>query len=150
MVLKLPQYFLRARKLAQIVVLKLPQYFLQHARKLAHAQMIDSDFQLQLISPDLSTTMPRAPMHRALTGCRRLTLVPCHRPPPSRCIASSLALVLVVSVVGRRGQRHCRIRCRRAGGGGRSHPSSSSSVATTTLCVARPPPSSCAVQHLLS
>jgi hypothetical protein len=35
-----------------------------------------------------------------------------------------LALVLVVSVVGRRGQLHCRIRRRRAGGGGRSHPSS--------------------------
>jgi hypothetical protein len=64
------------------VVLKLPQYyFLQHTRKLAHAQ-IDSDSQLQLISPDLSTTMPRAPKHRALTGCRRLTLVPCRCPPP--------------------------------------------------------------------
>ncbi len=82
-VLRLPQYFLQhARKLAQIVVLKLHQYFLQHARKLAHAQMIDSDSQLQLISPDLSTTMPRAPKHRALAGCRRLTLVPCRRPPP--------------------------------------------------------------------
>jgi hypothetical protein len=48
----------QARKLAQIEVLKLPQYFLQHARKLAHAQMIDSDSQVQLISSDLSTTMP--------------------------------------------------------------------------------------------
>ena len=46
-VLKLPQNFLqRARKLAQIiVVLKLPQYFLQRQT------------QLQLISPDLSTTI---------------------------------------------------------------------------------------------
>jgi hypothetical protein len=66
--------------------------------------------------------MPRAPKRRALTGCCRLTLVPCHRPPPSRCVASSLALVLVVSIVGQRGQRHRRIHCRRAGGGGRSHP----------------------------
>jgi hypothetical protein len=108
----------RARKLAQIVVLKLPQYFLQHARKLAHAQMIDSDSQLELISPDLSTTMPRTPKRRALTGYRRLMLAPCCRPPPSCRVASSLALVLVISVVGQRGQRHRHIHRRRAGGGG--------------------------------
>jgi hypothetical protein len=69
-------------------------------------------------------------------------LVPCRRPPPpSRRIVPRPCLSrLIVSIVGRRGQRHRRILCRRAGGGGRSHPSSSSSVATTTLRVARPPP----------
>ncbi len=146
-VLKLPQYFLqRARKLAQIVDLKLPQYFLQHARKLAHAQMIDSDSQLQLISPDLSTTMPR--VHRALTGCRRLTLVPCRRPPPfsSRRVVPCPRL----SRLRRQSEGTAAFYCRCAGGGGRSHPSLLSSVATTTLRVAHPPPSSRSVQHLLS
>ncbi len=59
-------------------------------------------------------------------------LVPCCRLPPP-LVASSLALVLAVSIVGRRRQRHRCIRHRRAGGGGRSHPSPSSSIATTTL-----------------
>ncbi len=122
------------------VVLKLPQYFLQRARKLAQ-NLLDSDSNL-MRPPD--TSPPPAPYlcHSRPPPSRRafITLHSLALSRPSRCIASSLALIFVVSMVGRRGQRHRRIRRRRAGGGGRSHPSLSSSVATTTLHVARPPP----------
>jgi hypothetical protein len=142
--------FFEMGSLEGFVVLKLPQYFLQRARKLAQ-NLLDSDSNL-MRPPD--TSPPPAPYlcHSRPPPSRRafITLHSLALSRPSRCIASSLALIFVVSMVGRRGQRHRRIRRRRAGGGGRSHPSLSSSVATTTLHVARPPPTTHTVQHLLS
>ncbi len=161
-VLKLPQYFLqRARKLARIIVVlkNYPSISWQHARKLAQ-NLIDSDSDYLMRPPDMPSPPPFPSQSAAISSRLHSTLSPCvvHRPlsslvvapPSSHRVASSLALVLVVSIVGRRGQRDRRIHRRRAGSGGRSNPSSSSSVATTTLRVARPPPSSRAVQHLLS
>ena len=123
----------RARKLAQIVVLKLPQFLAARQKTCSCTDRLRLDSQLQLISPDLSTTMPRAPKRRPLTGCRRLTLVPCRRPPPLSLRLSRLRRWSE----GTEASPHPLPSCRRWG---RSHPSSSSSVATTTLCVARPPP----------
>ena len=52
-------FFFETGSLEGFVVLELPQYFLQRARKLAQAHLQPPDFQLQLISPDLSiSTMP--------------------------------------------------------------------------------------------
>jgi len=103
------------------VILELPWFFFLRTRKLAqnlldsHSSVLPSNSYITrpLASPQCLEL--RTPKHRALTGCRRPTLVPCHRLPPSR-------RVLVVSVVGRRGQQHRRIHRRRAGGVGRSHP----------------------------
>ena len=110
------------------MVLKLPQYFLQRARKLAHAPTSTAP------TPTPTPTLITRPLHHhalsfeasRLDGLSSPDACPLSLPPPSRH-------VLVVSVVGRRGQRHRRIHRRRAGGGGRSHPSSSSSIATTML-----------------
>ena len=83
-VFKLTQYFLqRARKLAQIVVIKItPVLFFLAARQ----KTCSCTDRLRLPTPTHitrpPTTMPRAPKRRALTGCRRLTLVPCPHPPP--------------------------------------------------------------------
>ncbi len=70
------QFFFETGSLVGFVVLDLPQYFLQRARKLAHAQTLTAPTPIRKtnsyqLSPDLSTTKPRATKRRALTGCRR-------------------------------------------------------------------------------
>ncbi len=132
---KLTQYFLqRARKLAQIVVLKLPQYYFLAAcqKTCTYTDRLRLPTQTPITRPLHHHTSSSEASH--LDGLSSPDACPLSSPPtPSRH-------VLGVSLVGRRGQQHCRIHRRRAGGGGRSHPSSSSSLATTTLCAARPPP----------
>ena len=145
------------------VVLELPQYFFQRARKLAQ-NLLDSDSDLietsrhAAFSPlppspsaAISSRLHHSPLSHLASSTDRSR--PLSLPPPSHRVALSLALVLVVSVVGRRGQWHCCIRCRCAGGGGRSHPSwlpapplysrrPTSALVATSATTSPPPPSS--------
>jgi len=106
---------------------------IETSRHAASSPLTSATVRRHLVAPSSLSTLSPCVVHRPLSS---LVVAPL---APSRRVALSLALILVVSVVGPRGQRHRHIHRHLAGSGGRSHPSSSSSEATTTLRVARPP-----------